>query len=620
MIVRVFIVSMFLICGGLGRAQNSGSAEVDVKLSLAEKKTVYRIGEPVKLLLEFATSREGYSLDIIPDGTQPGLDTIVISPEAGVTNWINELADNRATPRHVFGNQTLTSSPKQFEIILNETLRFDTPGRYSVTIMTRRVTRGSREQLTLATNPVVIEIQPMIEEEEAKEVKRLSTLLDSTLLSYLTGDPSTREKVRRLLASQRQSGGAAFHGLFIARNRSLALKLLEDALHDPAIPVTTELIYAITRLKTLLTHGVRDKPAKIDWHVEAPEHPLAAEIRNTYLVEVAAGISKRTGKNQTTTALTILTYLPKDFVDPSLREVRNIVVQQFDALVESQEWLLWQRWEFLRDPALVPLLKRMTTSQSRTLREVAILRLMDLAPDEIRPYVLAEIRDPNSLVNPELLGALSDKSLPEVEATLVEQVRRRSTSNQYQDFAFLQQKTALLARYATENVYQDVMKLYREVGAKLPREGRAGLLAYFAKHNEDEAILLLEQALAEVNTGNTSLLLIDITRLYYSNEIGALLRKRLESDDPQKASNAAYLLGKHGSASDRQVLEARLNRWRTQWRDKLGEADAQHQGQVERELVYALMNGKSWQLSPERLNELKTGCLTQTCKSSIQVQ
>ena len=244
---------------------------------------------------------------------------------------------------------------------------------------------------------------------------------------------------------------------------------------------------------------------------------------------------------------------------------------------------------------------------------------MELAPDEVRSYVLAEIRDPNSVVDPNLLGALSDKTLPEVEATLVEQVRRLSALSQNNDLVFLKQKTALLARYATENVYHEVMKLYREVGAQLPRDGRAGLLAYFAKHNEDEAILLIEQALAEVNAGN-SMLLTEFTRLYYSNEIGALLRKLLESDDPLRASNAAYLLGKHGSASDQRVLEARLNRWRAQWRDKLVEANAQRQAQVERELVYALINGKSWQLSAERLNELKAGCLTQTCKSAVQVQ
>ena len=621
MIVRTLIVCVFLLASGLAHAQNVGSADVDIKLSLAENKTVYRTGEPIKLVLELATTREGYSVDLLPEGSQPGLDTIVISPETGLTHWMNEFADNRPTPRHAFGYQTLTSSPERVEIILNDTLRFDAPGRYSVTIMSRRVIRRSGEQLALATNPVVIEIQPMTEQEEAKEVKRLSaTASPAAHLSYLTGDPSTREKVRRLLNSHEQRSGPAFHGLFIARNRSLALKLLEDALNDPAIPVTTELIYTITRLKTLLTHGVRDKPAKIDWHVEAPEHPAAAEIRNTYLVHVAAGLSRRTGKNQTTTALTILTYLQKDFADPSLREVRSLLVQQFDALPYSHEWLLRQRWEFLRDPALVPSLKRLAGSEQKNLREVALLRLMDLAPDEIRSYVLAEIRDPNSQVASELLGSLSDKTLPEVEATLVEQVRRRSALSQNNDFVFLKHKTALLARYATENVYQDVMKLYREVGAKLPRDGRAGLLAYFAKHNVDEAILLIEQALAEMESGNSSLLLIELTRLYYSNEMGALLRKLLESDDPSKVRNAAYLLGKHGSASDQQVLEARLDRWRAQWRDKLVEANAQHQGLVERELVYALINGKSWKLSPERLNELKASCLTQMCKSSIQIQ
>jgi hypothetical protein len=66
-------------------------------------------------------------------------------------------------------------------------------------------------------------------------------------------------------------------------------------------------------------------------------------------------------------------------------------------------------------------------------------------------------------------------------------------------------------------------------------------------------------------------------------------------------------------------LEERLKRWREQWRDRIAEADAQHRGQIERELIWALINNKSWKLSPERVRELRMSCMTQLCKQSNPV-
>jgi hypothetical protein len=98
------------------------------------------------------------------------------------------------------------------------------------------------------------------------------------------------------------------------------------------------------------------------------------------------------------------------------------------------------------------------------------------------------------------------------------------------------------------------------------------------------------------------------------------LKKLLATDDREAASNAAYLIGLHGSADDQQVLEARLKRWQDEWANRVAEADAQQQGQIERELIWALVHGKSWKLSPERVRDLQLGCLTQLCKQSNQVR
>jgi len=85
-------------------------------------------------------------------------------------------------------------------------------------------------------------------------------------------------------------------------------------------------------------------------------------------------------------------------------------------------------------------------------------------------------------------------------------------------------------------------------------------------------------------------------------------------------SHAAYLIGQHGFPGDEKVLEARLERWRADWRERVAQADLQQQGQIEREIIYALINGKSWKLPPERVQELRTSCITKMCKDSNLVR
>jgi hypothetical protein len=111
-----------------------------------------------------------------------------------------------------------------------------------------------------------------------------------------------------------------------------------------------------------------------------------------------------------------------------------------------------------------------------------------------------------------------------------------------------------------------------------------------------------------------------LTRLYYSDAIGSVLRKRLESDEPHAVSNAAYLISLHGPASDHKVIEGRLERRLKEWRHRPAEADANRQGMAERELITALGHAKSWKLSPERVKELQQGCVTKICRQSFQIK
>src|SRR5262249_22112247 len=149
--------------------------------------------------------------------------------------------------------------------------------------------------------------------------------------------------------------------------------------------------------------------------------------------------------------------------------------------------------------------------------------------DDVRPYVIAEITNPNSFIDVETLGKFKDEALPEVDASLLEQIRKFSQSTNNRELLTLRPKTQLLARFATDRIYRELMQLYQQMGTNLPRHARAGMLAYFAKHNEREGMPLIEQA-ADLQPGEYPQVLSDITELYYSDAIGELLKKLMEND------------------------------------------------------------------------------------------
>jgi len=640
---KLTFLLMALVCLASPAFGQNPPADVHVHLTLADNKTTYRLGETIKLILEFTADSEGYQTDTIPDRNEPTSDSLSISPDSGVFRWLEQINGNRMG-RDVMSYVRLSTTPTRVELLVNDSLRIERPGRYSAQVTTRRVSPASKSRgdfppsIVMTTNEVSFDVQPMSSEDEAKEVKRLSDQLDAThdvraeeeitrQLSFLTGDESSREKVRRFLNSEGRSGNYGAHiyyGLFIARNRGLVLQLLETAMRDPNTPVTQSLLGVMTSLRFhQQTAGLPAKPPVATSELSPYSDPRVIEIQDAYVAELAAGLGKRTGKSQTTTAMTILMHLPKNpqAAGALLSEARRIVVQQFDTLTPfDHEYLLEQYWEQLRDPSLIPSLKKLLTSTDRWAQGIhksVLKRLIELAPDEARPYVIAEIRNPQSLVDPEIVGRLPDQTLPEVDAILLNQLRTLAGVGGVVNDIFIKQKAALAVRFATNSIYPDLMMLYRDNVTRLTVSSRADLLAYLAKQNEPEALPLIEEALNSVPPEQEFNFLPELTRLYFSEGIDALLRKRLESDAPQVASTTAYLISLHGPESDQKVLEARLERWRKEWADRVAGDEINLQGTVERELVYGLIHAKAWKLSPERIKELQQSCVTKYCSQNF---
>jgi hypothetical protein len=155
----------------------------------------------------------------------------------------------------------------------------------------------------------------MTDADEAKEVKRISDQLDATKdvrtkqvisqeLSFLTGDVSSREKVRRFL----NNSDSMYYALYIARNRALVLQLLEAAMRDPNTPVEASLLGQVVSLRFLQQNvGLAGNRGHQPIRTKCAD-PRVPDIQASYVRELAGA---RTHWQAAITAMTVLTSLPK---------------------------------------------------------------------------------------------------------------------------------------------------------------------------------------------------------------------------------------------------------------------------------------------------------------------
>ncbi len=651
---KFFLLVIVLLVFSINAFSQNATGDVQVRLSLADGKTVFRTGEPIRLTLTFTANGVKYNLLINENEIVSSSDEIILTPNEGVFDWAAKYTSGRNIVNHSFMYTELSDQPINVKVVLNDKFRFDKIGKYSVRIKTKRVETGefreeNRERISLTTNEVGFEIAAMSEAEEQAEVKRLSPLLDvkrdlneeiriSEQLSFLTGDASTREKVKRYLDSRGHSGNYhqnIYYGLFIARNRALAVKLLEETLRDTNREANFQLLNMLVQLRLMLeSRAVETEPSAPE--IVGQNGRRADEIRQSYIKELIESLPKRAGKNLTSTAIAILQTLPKDKTAPAdiSAKVREILLKKFDELdIFDREYLLSAYWENLRDASLAPSMERMLTDKNLpqmyrlNVHATALKRLIELDQAKARPLVVAEIRNPNSYVGVDVLGALDDKFLPETDDALLEQIRNLAPlKNGARDNTLLRLKSLLAARYATAKIYDGALESYKNHGDKWEANTKGSLLGYFARLNDKEAVSLVEEALAKIGNGSEFSLLTSLTEVNFPKGVADFFRKRLAANN-ETTGTAAYLISKYGDESDKSLIRARYNRWLKEWSGRTAELDAADyssptgvQKMLQVSLLEALIRAEAWKLPAAEIEQLKQSCLTAICRQTFQIK
>jgi hypothetical protein len=166
-------------------------------------------------------------------------------------------------------------------------------------------------------------------------------------LNWLSGDPSTRAKVDVYLHPNTFWPFSV--NLWIARNRRLAVTLLEQAMKDPSVSVSN-IADLTARLKATLTE--RSPTQKEDEQ---------QQVQLEHLREIAKTLPDRTGENLMETATSLFTQLAqaKQTETPEFATVRELLITHFgdvspcyiDGLLNPYAYA-----KYLSDPRIIPAL------------------------------------------------------------------------------------------------------------------------------------------------------------------------------------------------------------------------------------------------------------------------
>jgi hypothetical protein len=598
------------------------------------------MGEVIPLELAFtAASPEAYQISLASydRSGRMSAERFLLEPQTGTSDplqlYFHSL--HGFLGGGLFSVKFLSTAPTTIRLELNEWVRFDQPGTYRLTVVSRRVrdTRAGvdprKAETELTSNPVELRIRVADAAWQQAQLKSILAALDGSprragspgddprqsarkALRYLGSEEAAREMARRLRGEDSQADFNCMFGLVGSPQRAAGLEEMEKLLENPDFPISDFFLTTMSILP-LQPKGPNDSMAK-----ERDENLAALRTK------LVAALAKKQGK-----ALAVSLDTAMSNCGPTLApEHRDKLIPQliglFSALaVEKQTAWLQYRWQEVNDPRWLPVLRALAVHyedfpelrtvpayQSLQLSAAALTRWYELDPSEARDAVMREITRPKPRYNATVLGVLPDQTLPDVERAIAEHFL--ATDN----YEIEGNLASLLFRYADRAVLPGVLeKVERQLG-QWACEPQDQALAYVLKVDPEVAKPLIERAIAArgaSSSGCRHMLLTDIGALLYSPVLEELALSSLSDPDPQVAGNAAGFLGQYGSAACERVLWDRYEAWSREWSGRAEElrfvaARANPHvwdANLGQSLARALASGTNWLAAESKLRRIE---------------
>lgn len=612
--------------------------KIDFKVSVVGKRNEFHIGEiiPIKLSFSSRLKKRRYQVNqaSYDRSGRMNYERFSITPAEGALDPMAEyFANGLFMGGGLTNHEFLKPKAWTINLDLNEWVRFTKPGEYKLTVTSTRVKVVDSSKpygtapVAAVSNEVTLKILPRdpqwekrAYEEAVATLSNPSAATEDTLgrsqrlraleiLRFLGTEDATRELANQLRSEAWSRGDfVCYIGLVTSPHRAVGLEALKERLVEPDRPIDDSIIDTLVRLER---GNSQDEAAS-----KASERKV--------LEELARALPAKRGAAVPVSLYSLLNYfwvrggkdlLPKETVDPLVDQL----IPFFERLTKEQQVsLLRNRWDYIKTPALLPLLKRYSQQDfsdvpaseygnAMRIPGVALRRWFELEPASARLAIIKEISQPKPRFDVDELSMLPDETLPEVEQLLIDHLRG---DREFQSGSKL---ASLIARYATRAILPQVLQELDANIGKWACEIQNPLLGYILTFDPESARPRIEKAVAvQRKNSMTCSVLCGIALIHYDPLLEELAIRAL--DDPRRdVGDAIGLLGGYGSSAAEDILWRHYEKWCQRWAGREGQLNSQavygdpqttSDLDVGRSFVRNIVEGKSWLTDESKLRRL----------------
>lgn len=626
----------------LSGAEVALAQDVSFQVRTKDGRSEYRIEEPIALQLVFISSSKQYIVDTsfrYPE-FQGQRDEFLVSPAEGSSDPMEDYrralskGSSHSDCFDCFGGlrglARLGDKAVTLDLFLTRYVRFSKPGRYVLSIRSRRVSLARTwneppQVLELTSKPLNLTI--VVADEGWQQEQLRSALLAlkkggggdvdacETLMSL--GTPAAELAMADDLESRDDTpGGCGFLFVLGVRNRKLVLTHMEERLESPLARISPLFVETMATLMTLEEGGGTD-------FLQSQR-----EARKHITDELFALLDEKKGPARFAAVSTLVNEsLLNSGNDDSGHgpQVLRLAAEVFDQLSSrAQSTLLSARWKEVASPAMASVLRRCaeadtTVSCGRLQGELLLARLNELSPADAREVILGDIQKENPRFPARVLAILADKELPEMDTMLLEHLQSKNGN--------VDAAAELIQRYATGAISGAVESYLHEKGLEqLGGQVESNLLAYLLRVQPDVGAQKLRAALAVRNgAGWYKYLLSDVAQRTPSEKIQAVAIDALSDPDQEVVRSAVWALARVGDEKAKMALFQRLAEWHAKWigqeRDMSwipGDDPITDDRYLGDELIHSVATGAGWLLTEEDERRLLQSAVTENQKQQAR--
>jgi hypothetical protein len=436
---------------------------------------------------------------------------------------------------------------------VNQWLRFDKPGVYTLFAWSSRVQKGSKQKikarthdLILVSDKVQITIDPLPPGQEEQIIAQAEQSIAlggkgampaADQLRFLETVAARAELIR--LLSQPPMSFAASMGLCAAPDPVSEAPAILTAVSDGKLPLREDISSLYAQLKT---HDLIVK------FLAPPFGPQVAQQRSQELAkamaqasdEIAAAALKASGGKGDAYIQVILTKYQQNSGDPAVRA--ELVQHQLELSNEQANWLL-EGWDELGKEDFLPLARKMAGAPTYSL--AAFMALVKSKPDEARALMIADASAPKSNIFTNNRGSfqydrvhLAPSPTPELDSVLRDKLAAGTN---------LEPTLFYIDEFATPALLPDLIALYQPHEGKWACELQKFVLRYWIRCDPKGGIAALSRALqSRAVTGCYKNVLDEVLTERWNDNALPLVIQSLNDPDQDVVLGAIKVLAIHG--------------------------------------------------------------------------